>query len=121
MVVADDVDRLRLRLALLRQRIDRMYLLVTSLPAEVMCEGSSSSSEIGPPILVDEDSRSDWDGEDVLVYHRNGGAEAWAIQNKCPHAMIALQMSDIEDFTVEFPSTRGPCLACPARACRPRT
>ena len=39
------------------------------------------------------------------------------MQSACPYAAISfpLQMSDIEDFGKDFPTTtKGPCIACPA-------
>lgn len=47
-----------------------------------------------------------------MVWHRGG--VAWAVQEACPHAAISLHDADIEDFSLEFPMTAGPCVACPA-------
>ena len=109
-------DALRLRLALLRQRIERDYLCVARFPVS---DAPSTSQEFERAIMVSDVEFEGWDGENVLVWHRQDGADAWAVQAKCPHAMISLEMSDIEDFTASFPSTRGPCIACPAHVrCR---
>ena len=108
---ADDVSRLILRLALLRQRIDQTFLAVAQLPIE---GDDDDDDEFSDPLLVSESTHPSWKGEGVLLWHRRRGADAWAVQSRCPHASISLEMSDIEDFTGSFPSTRGPCIACPA-------
>ena len=102
---------LRLRLALLRQRIDANYALVATLPASD--ERASSDDEFSR-ILVHDGAFPSWRGEGVVVWHRRCGLDAYAVQAKCPHGAISLEASDIEDLSLDFPSTRGPCIACPA-------
>ena len=105
------IDRLRVRLALLRERIERQFFCVAHIPVP---STPSTSEAFEQNILVSEDLCPGWEGENVLVWYRRDGADAWAVQAKCPHAMVTLEMSDIEDFTASFPSTQGPCIACPA-------
>jgi hypothetical protein len=110
-VLLETVVRLRLRLALLRRRIDASYQLVLTLPASA---ASGEEAEFAPRVLVDASLYPEWRGESVIVWHRRNGADAWAVQLKCPHASISLAESDIEDFTAKHLSTEGPCIACPA-------
>lgn len=104
----DATASLLLRLAVIRQRIDRHFFMIAELTA------GASTGDFEPPIVVTEDTHEGWEGENVLIWHRRDGTDAWAVQQKCPHASISLQMADIEDFTASFPTTRGPCIACPA-------
>jgi len=108
---AQRLERLRLRLALLRERIEREYLHVTTLPEEC---SSAGDTEYAPRLLVNDEEYPDWNGEGVVLWHRRNGEDAWAVQVRCPHAHISLAESDIEDFGASFPSTLGPCIACPA-------
>ena len=107
---ADDyVGRLYLRLALLRARIDRLgYRHVRTLTA------SEDATTEFRCITVNALTCAAWDAEPVLIFHRGG--RYWALQEGCPHANISLKASDIEDFRPQFPTTRGPCLACPAHS-----
>ena len=112
---SDDVSRLLLRLALIRERIDASYMHVVDLPVVSSSSEDDESAEFAPSILVTQKTHPDWRGEGVLIWHRLNGRDAWAVQSACPHAAISLQMSDIEDFGKDFPTTtKGPCIACPA-------
>ena len=108
------VDRLVLRLALLRQRIDERCQLAIVTQAF----GSSAavgSSEFAERVLITRDTIPSWHGEGVVLWHKSDGSAGWAAQLGCPHANIPLAESDIEDFGDEFPRATGPCIACPAR------
>ena len=102
---------LALRLALLRERIERDYVHVRTLPAAA----SSSSDGAFHSFAVNGATCERWHGERVLVWHR-GTDHFWALQEACPHAAISLEASDIEDLTTEYPGTSGPCISCPAHA-----
>lgn len=95
------IDALLVRLALLRQAIDRRFvrLPLGTQPAtgEYRCS------------ILNSSTCAEWDHEEVLVYDR--GEQCWAVQAACPHAGISLATSDIEDFPTMLDA---PCIACPA-------
>jgi len=103
------LPRLRHRIALLRERIERVYVHVHTLkPNETVATAEFNR------FVVDRSTCSQWSGEPVVVWHR--GLDFWAMQEACPHAAISLEASDIEDLMSEFPNTQGPCISCPAHA-----
>ena len=106
-----EVQRLVLRLALLRQRIDQRYLLVDTMP---IAHPQPNEDAFAKRMLVTRDTHPTWEGESVVVWIQRDCSAGWAVQLACPHAAISLAESDIEDLRVEFPSTAGPCIACPA-------
>ena len=96
------------RLALLRERIDRLYAHV------ILPEGEEDSSAWSTT-LINRSTVADWEGESVGIWHRHHGEEAYAMQEGCPHASISLKESDIEDLGQSYPGKlQGPCIACPA-------
>ena len=50
----------------------------------------------------------------MVAWIRKDLSAGWATQLACPHAAISLAESDIEDLRIDYPSTAGPCIACPA-------
>jgi nitrite reductase/ring-hydroxylating ferredoxin subunit len=119
--------RLLLRLALLRRRIEERFLLVEAtndgddhrpatqtLPLHVSsCTPVDDHKDDDyQRRFVNDIEFPSWNSEPVVLWQRE--SEAWAIQLACPHAGISLAESDIEDLTVQYPSTSGPCIVCPA-------
>lgn len=110
-IEADElVRRLYVRLALLRERIDRLgYRYVRTLAASDVATADFRC------ITVNAATCDAWrDVEPILIFYRMG--TYWALQEGCPHANISLRMADIEDFRPDFPTTHGPCLSCPAHS-----
>ena len=105
------LDRLVLRLALLRQRIEERCQLCKIVTHE---QTAALPSEFAERVLITREAFPSWRGESVVLWHKADGSAGWAAQLACPHASIPLAESDIEDFGSEFPRASGPCIACPA-------
>ena len=110
--IDSDPMRLQLRLSLIRRRIDQQYVLANTVV--LSAAEASDSRDFAERVLVTAAAFETWSGEDVVLWHRRDGSAGWAMQLACPHASISLACSDIEDLSDTFPSTSGPCIACPA-------
>jgi nitrite reductase/ring-hydroxylating ferredoxin subunit len=110
----DEVQRLMLRLALLRHRIDRTHLLIQTLPIHAQSAMDAEGEPFAERVLVSRETHPTWTGESVVAWYRKDLSAGWASQLACPHAAISLAESDIEDLRMDYPSTAGPCIACPA-------